>query len=355
MNRTLNSACVLSSLFISAGLLWGCSKDTPTSPTPPEKKSAELAPAVAPERITDESLNTAAPNTQSDNTDLGTESAPLTTTPPPSPSTPLPPAQIVLDGELDDWYGQTGIRADSDEVFLCFESFDESQAIQAATFTTRIRIDTDGDQTTGIRQMYRSQEPGIMLSQGVDLTIEISPPAPPNPESASFPSLRGGAKLTLYPTSNPSDGAQIRHADVGFYFLPTHNAPRYEARIDRSAIPSLQHEGEISIVVEHLAIGGDLLKTQSFTTTLPRYREIKPIDQTITSAQDGHVRVMSTNVLYSTPLENPGPFVRVLDALSPDVILYQEWFKATTQQVDQWVNTHLGNQWELIIGMKAAA
>ncbi|MFK7760096.1 MAG: endonuclease/exonuclease/phosphatase family protein [Phycisphaerales bacterium] len=341
MNRTLNSVSALSSLIISAGLLSGCSKDSsPATPEPPKTGAATGA-------TTGDSTGQSQDSVQSTDTKLTntTQSPPV-----PSPSTPLPPAQIVLDGELDDWFGQTGIRADSDEVFLSFESFDESQAIQAANFTTRIRIDTDGNQITGVRQMYRSQEPGIMLSQGVDLSIEISPPAPESPEESSFPSLRGGAEVTFYPTTNPSDASQISHADVGFYFLPTHNAPRYEARLDRAALPSLQHEGEITVVVEHLAIGGDLLKTQSFTTTLPRYREIKPIDQTITSAQDGHVRVMSTNVLYSAPLDTPEPFTRVHDALSPDVILYQEWFKATTQQVEQWVHTHLGQEWQLIIG-----
>jgi exonuclease III len=273
-------------------------------------------------------------------TQLTSDEPTITSAPPPPP----PPAQIILDGELDDWYGQTGIRADNDEVFICFESFDESQAIQAADFTTRIRIDADADSTTGMRQMYHTKDEAsgqaMMLSQGVDLTIDISP------EGRDFGTLRGGSNTRLH-TANATQ--RVNHSDVGFYFLPTHNSPRYEARLDRSTMPLLQHEGAINIVVEHRAIGGQILRTQSFNTTLPRYSQSKPVDQTIAQPPKNGVRVMSSNVLYSSPLKDPEPFVRVLDAMNPDVVLYQEWFKTTKDDVRAWIDEHLGKDWSLIM------
>ena len=261
-----------------------------------------------------------------------------------STSKSVPPAQIVLDGDLSDWYGQTGIRADNDEVFVCFESYDESQAIQAANFTTRIRIDADGDQNTGMRSLYNADDPKsgqkMMLSQGVDLTIDISP------AGEEFGELKGGSNIRLHTDHSTK---RISHADVGFYFLPTHNAPRYEMRLDRSTMPSLQHDGRITIVVEHRAIGGEVLRTQSFTTTLPRYEQSKPINDPIAAKPQGGVRVMSTNVLYSSPLKDPEPFARVLDAMNPDAILYQEWFKTTQKDVRGWIDEHLGKDWSLIM------
>lgn len=273
----------------------------------------------------------------------GCAATPLTSDQPKAKS-PAPPEQIILDGELNDWYGQTGIRADNDEIFLCFESFDESQAIQAADFTTRIRIDADADQTTGVRQMYHADDPAtgqrMMLSQGVDLTIDISP------EGRDFGTLRGGSNTRLH-TNNSTN--RINHSQVGFYFLPTHNAPRYEARIDRSKMEMLQHDGPITIVVEHRAIGGEVLKTQSFTDTLPKYAPSEPVHDPIAEKPTEGIRVMSTNVLYSSPLKDPDPFVRVLDALNPDVILYQEWFKTTQDDVRAWIDNHLGKNWSLIM------
>ena len=246
----------------------------------------------------------------------------------------------MLDGDLSDWYDQTGIRADNDEVFICFDSFDETQAIQAANFTTRIRIDADADLATGKRQMYHASHPDsdkpMMLSQGVDLTILVSPPA------EEFGELRGGAWLSTHTTFATK---AISHADAGFYFLPTHNAPRYEARLDRSSIPLLQHDGPVSIVVEHLEIGGRVLKTQSFTTTLPRFAPNTSINEPIAPNPTNGIRVMSTNVLFSSPLKNPEPFVRVIDALDPDVILYQEWFKTTNKEVRQWFDENLDDDW----------
>ncbi len=260
-----------------------------------------------------------------------------------SPSTP-PPAQIIIDGELDDWYGQTGIRADNDEVFICFESWDESQAIQAADFTTRIRIDADAQSSTGMRQMYHSKDEAsgqsIMLSQGVDLTIDISP------EGRDFGTLRGGSNTRLH-TANSTQ--RVNHSEVGFYFLPTHNSPRYEARLDRTTMPLLQHEGAINIVVEHRAIGGDVLRTQVFNTTLPRYAPSERVDTPIAKTPKDGVRVMSTNVLFSSPLKDPEPFARVLDATDPDVVLYQEWFRTTKDDVRDWIDEHLGKDWSLIM------
>ncbi len=260
-----------------------------------------------------------------------------------APSTP-PPAQIILDGELDDWYGQTGIRADNDEVFICFESFDDSQAIQAADFTTRIRIDADADSTTGMRQMYHTKdqasEQPMMLSQGVDLTIDISP------EGRDFGTLRGGSNTRMHTADSTQ---RISHADVGFYFLPTHNSPKYEARLDRSRLPILQHDGPINIVVEHRAIGGEVLRTQSFTDTLPKYAPNKPINTPISHPPKDGVRIMSANVLYSSPLRDPEPFARVINANKPDVVLYQEWFKTTKEDVRAWIDEHHGKDWSLIM------
>lgn len=255
-----------------------------------------------------------------------------------------PPAQIVIDGELGDWAGQTGIRADNDEVFLSFESYDPDQAIQAADFTTRIRIDADDDSQTGFRQMYSTTDPAsgtpMMLSQGIELTIDISP------AGEEFGTLRGGASVRSFTNSSTS---QIGHADAGFYFLPTHNAPVYETRLDRTLIQSLQHDGPISVVIEHLAPGGQVLKTQSFSDTLPKYAPSKPVDIAIAKTPKDGVRVMSTNVLFSSPLKDPEPFDRVLKALDPDAILYQEWFKTTQEDVRDWADEYLGEDWSLIM------
>jgi exonuclease III len=58
---------------------------------------------------------------------------------------------------------------------------------------------------------------------------------------------------------------------------------------------------------------------------------------------------MSTNVLFSSPLKDPEPFARVLDATDPDVVLYQEWFRTTKDDVRDWIDEHLGKDWSLIM------
>jgi endonuclease/exonuclease/phosphatase family metal-dependent hydrolase len=58
-------------------------------------------------------------------------------------------------------------------------------------------------------------------------------------------------------------------------------------------------------------------------------------------AGPGELRVVTWNVLVASPRKRPEPFARVLRALTPDVVLLQEWEGATDAELASWFDAHL--------------
>ena len=264
----------------------------------------------------------------------------------PIPRTPIAP--ITLDGDFADWDQTNTARADGRYLYIHFSPQGEPpHAIQAAPYTTRLRLNADDNDATG-RAMNSmnsmSMEAAIQEPQGVDLLIELSPPN-------ELGSIGIGAQVTDYADSENSK--QIGHAGLGFMCLPTFGSTQYEARLDRFAPGAtiLQTPGTAEITIDQVDAEGAFLWSTTMRVELPELApELASANTPIASIPikpAKSVRVMSSNVLYSSPLENPGPFDRVLDAINPDVILYQEWFKTQAPKVDAWLKEYAGPGWTL--------
>lgn len=249
---------------------------------------------------------------------------------------------IVLDGEFDDWDQSDCAKSDGRYVYLTFSpGARPMQAIQAAPYTTRIRIDADANSSTG-RAMARTIRPEAMAAQdqGVDLLIELSP-------KNELGSVGIGSKVTSY--SARGRGQDIGHARVGFVCLPTYASEQYEVRLDRLADGAgmLRPTGPIEILVDQIDAKGDVLWSMSTTTKLPPVTEPVPMHAVLPPKPAKSVRVMSTNVLFSSPLQNPQAFRRLLAAVDPDVVLYQEWFNTPRGDVENWLKEYGGGGWGL--------
>ena len=240
----------------------------------------------------------------------------------------------MLDGEFSDWTTTNTAEADGRYIYLHFSpDSDFPHTIQAAPHTTRIHIDAT------------PQNP-----ENIDLLIELSP-------KNELGSIGIGSKVTEF--SDDGHPTAVGHASVGFMFLPTFGSNEFEARIDRLApgAVALQLTGTISIAIDQIGldqIGLDqtgLDQTTLWSTTmqvdLPPLAVASDPFATLPTKPDNSVRIMSSNVLFSSPLTNPDAFARVLDAIEPDVILYQEWFKTDVKQVENWIKTYAGSQWNL--------
>jgi endonuclease/exonuclease/phosphatase family metal-dependent hydrolase len=260
-----------------------------------------------------------------------------TTTPPPANAVP----KIMLDGDTDDWDQLPDGYADGHFIYLHFSPVHEFQpSIQAAPYTTRIRIDADESTKTGRPMQWMSIEASMQEPQGVDLLVELSP-------KNAKGTIGIGSSVTRY--TQAGKAISLGHSDIGFAFLPTYGSNDYEARIDRHAprASMLPDEGPIEVVVDQIDENGRFLWSTTIRVVLPKLAPIAQTDATIPAKPSQSVRVMSANVLFSSPLESPDAFARVLGAIEPDVILYQEWFNTPVEEVSKWLNTYAGSGWSV--------
>lgn len=250
----------------------------------------------------------------------------------------------MLDGRFADWASDEEGYADGRWVWLRFAPQTRpTQAIQAAPYTTRIRIDTDMDPNTGEAIAYpREGDEAIGVQpQGVDLLIEFSPV-----------NEQGGVGIgsSVRAFDAKGEARDLGHNVVGMACLPTHSSEQYELRLDRLAPGSavLPGSGMIGVVVDQVDAQGKTLWWEKYVVELPERDAMESLqDLTMPSKAAGAVRVMSANVLFSSPLTNPAPFERILASAKPEVILYQEWFRSERAQVEGWLKTHAGENWSL--------
>lgn len=253
-------------------------------------------------------------------------------------------AARTLDGRFDDWQQDQWAVADERWLWIRFAPDTQPhQAIQAAPYTTRLRFDTDLDPRTGREMAYprmRGEAIGVR-PQGADLVIDFSPP---NETSG----IGIGTGVTVY--DDDAQPNELGHAALGMGCLPTYASSQYELRLDRLAPGSavLPESGTIEIIVEQVDARGNTRWWQRIVAELPQ-RAKAPARHGLRmpAPSDDGVRIMSANVLFSSPLESPEPFKRVFDATEPDVILYQEWFRTDRAKVETWIKRHAGAGWSL--------
>jgi len=247
---------------------------------------------------------------------------------------------VTIDGLLDEWPAKESVVSDPDSLMVRFESHDPTQAIQAADFTTRIRIDADADSTTGNRLAIGAMPGDSAL--GAELVIELSP-------AWDAETIGGGVRVRAF--SAGGDEEVISHADAGFFVLPTHNTESYELHISRRArgVDALRDPGPVRIAIEAVDPRGAVLDRVVHRAWLPMFGE-DTLDEDLPARPEGALRVMVSNILFSSPLEHPQPFRRILEATDPDIVLYQEWFDTPHDKIRAWLDTHAPGDWSLIGG-----
>jgi exonuclease III len=143
---------------------------------------------------------------------------------------------------------------------------------------------------------------------------------------------------------------------------PTYAAPWYEIRISRDLghIPGLPERGLLSSgrvagLFKMLGPDGrfDGRRSDPFWADLPPARGgARLADARIPPRAEGSVRVVSYNVDRTAPASDPGPFARMLKALDPDIVLFQEWVEGTALDIEAWLNEHVpaDSEWYAVKG-----
>ncbi len=241
---------------------------------------------------------------------------------------------VVLDGDISEWAPSVVMTTDPWWIYLRWKVAGEAKTLQASDESLAIWIDLDTNPATG----RRPTSPSGATQLGVDLTIELSPP------KADATGLGYGCRVGL-PTA--SGLTEIPHDQIDFSFSPTYASEWYEGRISRQALADLglpaPRQGGLTTAMCVLrdAAGGTLGSSQPFEVEATAPSDGPPLaDLRLPEKPKSGVRVVSWNVWRAKPMEDPGPFARVLRVLNPDVLLLQEW-TSSPHEIAAWLNASL--------------
>jgi len=255
---------------------------------------------------------------------------------------------ITIDGEFDDWEGLEPVALDSkgesqteeldlgslwiandqEALYLRFETGRETiwqnEARQLAGNDLRIYLDTDINASTGTRF-------GVL---GVDYEIHL------------------GSRFALW--HDADDTVTMSLNEVGLTVGPTHSSHEFEIRIPyHSLLGGSQAKGimlhprfKLSIMD---ASGGDLLPDKgALSCELDGERVPPPAPLSLLRRDPQDIRVLSHNIQYNGPIDQPEPFRRYLKALQPDVINFQEVWVWNAEETRNFVaNTLKTASWHV--------
>lgn len=267
---------------------------------------------------------------------------------------------IVLDGTFDDWssiepivehaagapatsqvdFRSVRITHDYEYVYLHVD-FGHVVNLQALDGRVAIVLDVDGDAQTG------EQVHGV---DGVDVIIELSP------ASARFPDRHGrgvGLRSTTY-EHDPGDEASQRLSpyDISFVMAPTYASRDFEFRLERGVnlpdTPTLFRGDSFRGQLVFTNVRGSVLDaTDVFAYELTEVspRQLRQEADPLARSEATDIRIVSWNAEHGSLVPNPGPFARVLSALQPDIVLWQELTdKNSASQISAWMNEHVASE-----------
>ncbi|MEM1330616.1 MAG: endonuclease/exonuclease/phosphatase family protein [Planctomycetota bacterium] len=247
----------------------------------------------------------------------------------------LASGQVVVDGDVSDW--PLGVWADADGSWL--------RLLADAGYHDSVvfRIDADADASTGRRGPRVEDGPRL----GIDMEIRMEPRGQ---------GRRGGTRVVVF--HEDGSEAEVPLMATGFHSAPTHASVWREVRIGRSIAPSpegsrvqlpeLGLRGGGSVIVERVHTpegGGDedrVIDRVMLDVSAPETEWFAGRAVSIPEPPGGGLRVMAWNVLWGSQKREPEAFERVLDAVRPDVILFQEWDRgqATEATIESWLDEH---------------
>ena len=257
-------------------------------------------------------------------------------------------AQIVIDGGFDDWseqeliwsdplgdgsgidFGRLWVAGDTNRLYLCFETGGE-MGLQGGN-VVRLFIDADDDPETG----------RPVDGMGVDLEWTF-----------------GKREGRIHREHGVKEYSRVEQSDVGLRQGPTVTSDVFEISITRS-LPSLRLGDTLRIALHDAgAADGDRLPDAGSgvvvelpdmepgaVAAIPDPARL-PREASTLARRDRHdLRVMTYNVLFDGLFKRPAPFRRILKAIDPDVICFQElWSHSAQQVVDQVSLARPGARW----------
>jgi endonuclease/exonuclease/phosphatase family metal-dependent hydrolase len=239
--------------------------------------------------------------------------------------------RVMVDGLLDEWPEGVAALADAHYLYLTFTLPGDEFTLQSFGETVELWLDIDNDRSTGVAD---ASVPETAL-MGTDIRVEFSPHA------------NGGVGYGTRVRALDSQGrsTELSHADIDLIFAPTFASDSFELRVSRhldhiGAVPQpgLASNGDAAAAfVLSDSTGRVIGASDPVVIDLPRAADGPRLaDTPMPVRPEGAIRVLSYNVLKASPRKDADRFARIIQAVSPDVILLQEWDDATRAELEGW-------------------
>lgn len=255
---------------------------------------------------------------------------------------------LILDGAANDWVGRQPaatdplgdppagsidlgrlwIQADTRTVWILIELTRETILLNGPTAEggndLRLFLDLDGSTATG-----RSLE-------GIGVDLEIRP---------------GQLQAIVYPGGSPSTQ---RFSSLGITMGPTHSGETFEFRIAPPAGAALPAAfgPTVKVVARELTSADRLPDTGAASQAIETAALPAPAPIPLGRRSPADLRLLCQNVLNTTPAQNPDPHRRLLAALQPDLVAWQELYTMTSTQAREFVASAIplpaGEQWRAV-------
>lgn len=281
---------------------------------------------------------------------------------------------VVIDGQFAEWsdvpvaltdpadapnafvdIGEVRISHDSSFVHM-FVDLGKSVCVQQLDGMLLMILDVDGKADTG------SEVHGLA---GTDIIITLSPESQFRGRDVHMGV--GIASLTYVPSPDNPEEVPLNPYDVGFTFGPTYASSKFEFRIRRNialpATPATFTGDSLRVKLVATDFAGNVLDE---TDTMEHALVVAPAPADATppvdasgvdpmaKADNAQLRVVSFNGEYSKILDDADRLGRVLRAIKPDIILFQELTNKTeASDVESTLNRQAPppvDRWRVRIG-----
>lgn len=249
--------------------------------------------------------------------------------------------RILVDGEYTDWETLTILDTDASR-----------DGASSGVDFGKVQVYNDRDFVF----LYLEVGSTINLQDLNDVTLYID--IDNNTNTGSATSGIGADLIYAFGDRSGSyRGINIRHADIGMITAPTVTSDRFEIAIKRSftanGTPVSMGNTIKFLVRDNSSAGGDAVPSANggLAYTFTDMQLVSLPSYSITKTTPSHLRVMSYNVErdgFFTANRIPS-YTRILKAVQPDIIGFQEIYNNTSEQIAAQVETMLpsaeGEQW----------
>jgi endonuclease/exonuclease/phosphatase family metal-dependent hydrolase len=243
-------------------------------------------------------------------------------------------APIDLDGEVTDWPQGVRVLADQEHIYVRLE-IPQTTSLQSSKEAIHLAFDLDSNATTG------ASIEGVE-ALGVDLEITISP-FWGNSRAEGF----SASRIVAYPNKQP---VTLSIPQLDLMWSPTHASKQFELRFDRDidTLKLLHPASNATLSIEARDPSGTILWQREDAAFSMPVTGVPIPKASLPDAPDGSLRILSWNVHWGSPHEDPETFDRIFRALQPDILLLQEWDDRqreipvhTVDELVEWFNESL--------------